>query len=346
MNYLSIIKKYQYFKNTFLLYLKYLIIIFIIFNNYYLINNKLKKHSINDNNNVLKIKFYLFKIIKNYSNKDDYLQVNYLNYFFSFKYNIIKFEYQFSFYNKNNKLIAPSDLTLFYKFHLICNNNDDIYSFPDIYKNLYYHCIEYLNIYDKPVFKIEIIISNETKSNYSIQLFDYKNINYNNINYNKDSLFDTLIINNQYKLLKQQIAKNDIKQKTLSLKKIYIQQPFCISQKNYNKIQNQWNFVNIYNNYFCFCKGRKCIYNNIFRKCKYLFYIYIIDNNKQLYKKTDYLFADFIIESRSSDDTFPVFQEMIKMNLPVHYMTSKIDIYNKYCNNIKFCNLILLTYIR
>ena len=80
----------------------------------------------------------------------------------------------------------------------------------------------------------------------------------------------------------------------------------------------------------------------ISKSCKYDFYKYIIDNNRYVYKKTDYLFIDFIFKEFGEDDTYPVFQEMIKKKYPVHYLTEKSEIYNKYCLNKKKCSIIIL----
>ena len=107
-------------------------------------------------------------------------------------------------------------------------------------------------------------------------------------------------------------------------------------KENYIYENNVWYFKNIYNNYFCFCKD-SCFYLNISQKCKYLFYLNIIDNNKNLYNKTDYLFSDFYFAHKSSDDTFPIFNEMINQNISAHYMDEKRDLYEKFCNNQKKC---------
>ena len=42
-----------------------------------------------------------------------------------------------------------------------------------------------------------------------------------------------------------------------------------------------------------------------------------------------------------NDDTFPIFNEMIKRKFPVHYITEKKSLYNKYCNKIEDCLSIL-----
>ena len=105
---------------------------------------------------------------------------------------------------------------------------------------------------------------------------------------------------------------------------------------------NNWSFINIYNNYFCLCKGNNCSYESINQNCKYYFYLNIIYISKNLYKKDEYLFCDFIHASRSSDDTYPIFKEMLKLNLSVHYLTAKRSIYKEYCQNNKKCLSIIL----
>ena len=49
----------------------------------------------------------------------------------------------------------------------------------------------------------------------------------------------------------------------------------------------------------------------------------------------DYLFIDFISNDLSSDDAFPIFKEMIKEKIPVHYLTESSDIYKQYCSRLK-----------
>jgi hypothetical protein len=105
--------------------------------------------------------------------------------------------------------------------------------------------------------------------------------------------------------------------------------------------ENIWMFENILNNYFCFCKGQKCIKSIINQNCKFFSYVHIIDNSRDLYLKTDYLFVDFIFSEFSSDDVFPIFERMKKQNYPVHYITEKNDILEKYCNNSNKCLTII-----
>ena len=79
-----------------------------------------------------------------------------------------------------------------------------------------------------------------------------------------------------------------------------------------------------------------------FSNGKYFFYLNIIDNNRNVYKKSDYLFIDFIFNEYSSDDAYPVFEAMYNQKLPVHYITEKLDIYQKYCFNKEKCLSIIL----
>ena len=54
------------------------------------------------------------------------------------------------------------------------------------------------------------------------------------------------------------------------------------------------------------------------QRCKYSFYLCIIDNNRYLYK-TEYLLTDFFYESLPSEEDYPIFIEMLK-RINVHYM--------------------------
>ena len=67
-----------------------------------------------------------------------------------------------------------------------------------------------------------------------------------------------------------------------------------------------------------------------FQKCKYEFHLNIVDNNRNLYNKTDYLLADSIDLKISEDYAYNLYLEMIKQNLPAHYMISNENIYNDF----------------
>jgi CDP-glycerol glycerophosphotransferase (TagB/SpsB family) len=67
----------------------------------------------------------------------------------------------------------------------------------------------------------------------------------------------------------------------------------------------------------------------------------IIENNRNLYPKTDYLFVDFIFKDLTSDDAYPIFEEMEKKKYPVHYITEHDEIFEKYCKNEEICSKII-----
>ena len=299
--------------------------------NFYLKNN--------ENYNINFKRFYLHELIKNYDDKYQYFNITDFHYSFSFKFNIVKVEYNIGFFDKTNNLIFPSDMTLYNNLNIICNSSIDNYdnniqSLANIYKNKFFSCIEFININDKLKFGISINKKLYNES-YTIYLIDNKIINYNNL-YNSNCEFEQFIINQKHLSLISKI-KNDT-----NLKKLYIKQPKFCSKTKAIVDSNNWEFINIYNNYFCSCRGSECTYQNISKHCKFYFYLYIIDNNKNLYNKTDYLFGDFIFAKFSSDDAYPIFEEMIKLNLSAHYITEDINIYNKYCQNKTKCLSIIL----
>ena len=127
----------------------------------------------------------------------------------------------------------------------------------------------------------------------------------------------------------------------LNLKKSYMRYPSFSLKTEIPSFYNKWFFKNIYNIHFCFCKGNNCLNVIISQKCKYKFYLYIIDINKNVYPKTEYIFMDFLFDDLSSDDVYPIFEEMINQQFPAHYITEKSDIYNKFCKNIQKCLIIL-----
>ena len=213
-----------------------------------------------------------------------------------------------------------------------------INSLPNVYKNKYYKCTEFLNIKEKINVGIKLFKYNEKDENieYYKDYFISKEIDFNHLNkyFKNNNIFDPLIIN--------KIFLNSIQKINDKLKKSYLKYPIYESKKNATEKENQWNFINLYNIYFCLCKGFKCLNSKIEQLCKYLFYLYILDNNKNIYKKTDFLFIDFIFKEYSSDDVYPIFEEMLKTNLPAHYITEKNNIFQKYCKNQIKCLTIIL----
>jgi CDP-glycerol glycerophosphotransferase (TagB/SpsB family) len=218
-------------------------------------------------------------------------------------------------------------------------NTHNFESIANIYENKYFCCIENFNIGEKLEFGIKIY--NTERSNYirykdmKFLFFNDNILNFKDLNHINDSKFEPLLINEKY---------NDEVNETLSLKKTYIISPICSSKTSLEVEYNNWNFINLYNHYFCFCKGEKCFSKLVIEKgqiCKYKIYLSIIDKNRYLYNKTDYLLADFLFEKLSSDDAYPIFKEMIKRNISAHYMTQKKNIYKQYCGNNEHCQIII-----
>ena len=300
-------------------------------------------------NNFKEISFYNTGNKNNKKNKNKYYKIliffiilvfKFFN--FSYKYNIVQIQYNISFYDKNKILIKPSDLTLFNKLHILCNikkknNSMDIISLAYIFQNRQYICVNYFRIKEKIKFGIKIVEESNENLNKTIYFFSSKILNYKK-KFINNKIFNPFIIKKKYKDLYKKIKTLDKEQNisnfSLGLKKLYIKKPYFLHEIN-NLIKNNiWHFKNIYNKYFCFCKGI-CKYSNIPKLCKYRFYLYIIENNKKFYNKTDYLFSDFYF--LSSDDAFPIFKEMIKQNLSAHYMDEKINLYEKFCGKKKNC---------
>ena len=120
-----------------------------------------------------------------------------------------------------------------------------------------------------------------------------------------------------------------------------MQPPICNLKRNILTNNSEWEFKNIFNYYFCFCVGLNCLKIHLPQIIKSFCYMNIINHNRNIYPKTDYIFVDFIFEDLSSDDTYPVFEKMKKLNYPVHYITEKKKIIEKYCDDINNCSTII-----
>ena len=216
----------------------------------------------------------------------------------------------------------------------------NVISLANILENRHYECVEFFK--DEEQIFLGILI-NDNKNNYIRKYNFISNLKiiFNYYNYKIHNQFNCELANQEYADIIENYNNTKIFNNSFNLKLSYINKPNCFSSFQANINDNEWNFINLYNNYFCICRGLDCIFNDIPQTCKYYFYLNIIDNNKHIYNKTDYLFCDFIIKEYSSDDTYPVFQEMINRNLPVHYLTQNIDIYNKYCEFNKYCLSVL-----
>ena len=296
--------------------------------------------------NIISLNPYL---LFNYPNKNltrlEYFNFSKANYNYSLKYKSIKIEYKVGFFDNNQIIINPSFLTLYNKLHILCelkliNSNISIYSLPNIYQNKYFSCTEFFSIKEKIRLGIKIYIMKEKKEFNSIYFFSEKIVNYRNLKNENNDLFDPLVINSIISSSFKNMDKKEINE-TLRFQKSYIKYPCFTYKRNSLFIENKWNFKNIYNNYFCFCEGVKCLNLNVTQKCKYYFYLNIIENNKHVYNKTDYLFVDFIFAELSSDDVYPIFEKMVEQNIPSHYITENSEIYYKYCYQKTECFTIL-----
>ena len=234
-------------------------------------------------------------------------------------------------------MIKLSDLALFYELNIIChiNSKDNLININFLayaFQNTNFICIQYLDFHENHLkFGIKIYLKNVViiEKNFLIDNI----IDYNKLNYKKDELFDPLLINKNYLILLIKMKEGE----NIGLRKFYIEKPIFSNIISYSLKDNIWNFKNFFNNYFCLCKGSYCFNYNISKICKYRYYLNIIDNNSNLYKKTDFLLADFFLSRSSSDDAYPIFEEMIRLNISAHYMDEKISLYNKFCKKEKYC---------
>ena len=298
------------------------------------------------------LKKFKDELKKNYNTFSGSLKINNLSFnftniksYFSYKYNFVNIIYNIEFFDSNLDIILPSDLTLLYNYHVLCfmnvKNSINIYSLPSIVENNYFRCIEYFGLNE--LIKIGIIIYRTDNNGNIEQDYIYYHIldNLFNYNYEDDNIFNSSKIYEDYKLLLNKIKYNNGEENQQKLKNLYISQPICMLKRDIFEGEKEWVFRNIYNNYFCFCAGLECLNGSISKECKYYFYLYLIDINKNVYEKTDFLLMDFILRNYSSDDVYPIFEKMINKNLNAHYITGNENIYQKYCNNTKRCNSVI-----
>ena len=321
---------------------------------------------------IKKIPFLLTKKFSNktynnstlFMNNNLFFHLNNYKIICSYNYNLIKICYKIQIFDSSFNNISPSNLTLHHNLHIFCllninntfnllnstitykkkilkKNINVIYSFAIIEEDKYFKCIEfsYFNESIKIGFVIYETTNNNTiKNNYKSFSID---INIHNLLFVNNDIFNSSIINYEYNYFFSHLQRNKSSSKSFRLKKLYISKPFFTLKRNFTNKENQWTFANIFNEYFCFCKGFNCIKSMISRNCKYFFYLYLIDINKDIYNKTDFLLLDFISKNFSSDDVFPIFERMIYRNINAHYLTEKEDIYEKYCKDIINCDIVI-----
>ena len=273
-----------------------------------------------------------------------YFNATFFDKSYSLNYNIVEIKYLIIVLDENKNRIKPFDLPFYYDLNVFCiikNKNTIVETFPNYYEDISFICVEHF----EPNEKIELGIKIYKKKfdNYqNVSSFYYfKNTNYNifKLHNNNDEKFEPIKIHKEYINLINKIKNNKEK---LTLKNSYIQIPSFNSKLQIKNNNNNWIFKNIYNQYYCFCKGIFCQKNTFqFQNCKYFYYLSIIDKLRHLYKKTEYLLADFIFANFNDDDILPIFRRMIEQHLPAHYMTKKESLYKEYCLYRSKCLIIL-----
>lgn len=299
--------------------------------------------------------YSLTSLAKNIANMPEiYLSITDIRITYSNNHNLMEIIYYINLYDQNYYLIKPSNLPLLYNLGILCDfysfsTKENIYSIANIFENKKFYCVEYSKLSEHVKFGIKVYKIKEIgeKTEFSeLFFFSDKIININKTpaiqnNYH----FDVISINKKYNKLLLKI--NEQKKKLFTkefnnLLQSYIQPPLCFLKEDIAQFDGKWSFHNIYNNYFCFCKGESCLNINSYnmhgyQMCKYNFYLTIIDNNKYLYSKTDYLLSDFFDGNIEPSDAFPIFKEMIKKQLKAHYITMSWDIFSEYCLKKPIC---------
>ena len=298
-----------------------------------------------NNPNIININNY-FNYSANYFIIDNLtFNITNINSYFSYNFKLAKISFSIQIFDADKNLILPSDLTLFYNLHILCflKKRDiiNIYSLANIEDDKFFKCTEFYNLNEN--IKTGVIIyemNNFGFINPDYKLFYLDKRLFNSFSESND-IFNTSILTDKYLYTLNQIQNENNFIESKKLKKLYISKPYGILKRNIFTKNNGWYFFNIYNEYFCFCSDKNCLKIKISKKCKYFFYLYLIDTNKNVYEKNEYLLLDFILKNYSSDDAFPIFEKMINENITAHYLTADENIYEKYCYHKKKCDIII-----
>jgi len=323
-----------------------LFLFFIIFYLIFKINNLKEFRDYLRFKNKTKDANYIINLNSDNENKTIYFNMTFYNASYSFKYNIVEITYLIHVCDENKNRIQPFELFFNYDLNIFCNmkiieENNTIETFPSYYNNISLICTEYFELNE--IVELGIKIYKKVQDIYQnvsyFYFFDNKNFNFSNLHFDNDNKFAPFKIKKEYIDLMNEIKNNNEK---LTLKNSYIQNPFFNSKTRLQNDDNKWIFKNIYNQYFCFCKGLFCKKNiSIFQNCKYYFYLSIIDKLRDLFEKTDYLLADFIDLNFNDDDILPIFKRMIGQNLPAHFISPKENLYKEFCFQKSRCLTIL-----
>ena len=214
----------------------------------------------------------------------------------------------------------------------------------NIYKNKYFLCVEHVKLEEHIKFGIKIFRINETNEEIEYNEFFFfihqiSNININSTFQNNNKFNISPMYDNYMKILRENLED---KNKKDFMRSSFLQPPLFSLKRDISQIEGRWYFNNLFETYFCFCRGENSCINIIslkmidFQSCKYFYFLTVIYNNRKLYPKEHYLLSDFFDENIESADAFPIFLEMINQNLNAHYLTMSPTIYNTFClNNIK-----------
>ena len=292
----------------------------------------------------------IFFINYNLDNKNItlYFEISPFENSYSRKSNIAEVIYNIIIFDEKKKRINPFNLAYYYDLHILCNMkqmNDNVFieSFPNYYYNLNLICTENFQLTEEVQLGIKVYQKTDNSEHLLHEYYYFSNQDSNlfKLSPNNDNKFSIFRIKNEYINLIDKINENKTK---LSLKNSYIQKPSFYTITSKENEDNKWLFKNIYNQYFCFCKGLGCENSKntfIFQSCKYYYYLTIIDSYKHLYEKTEYLLADFILLDFNDDDVLPIFRRMITKNMSAHYMSPKKDLYKEFCQDNLRCNVII-----
>ena len=324
----------------------------------------IKYHKINllDTIKLPENKYYLSNYLKKSNetnettieNIDYSFNLTYINFKFSLKFKMVKVEYNVAFYDKNENYVPPTTL-ISQNIHVNChteilNTEEKTEAMGDIIDNKYFKCVELFSTNERLKFGIQIYrikIDDNNPDEYNIDdyfnliFFNEGQLKFENYKYKDDDYFNPYKLKDNYVAVVKKMNDKRVNQ-TLKLLKSYINFPFITTKENCLEYENKWFFRNLYNNYFCTCRGGDCVNTKIAQPCKYLFYLHVIDNNRHIYEKTDYLFMDFIFKELVAVDVFPIFTEMLKQGLPVHYITEKINITNNLTEEQKKSSIIFV----
>lgn len=211
---------------------------------------------------------------------------------------------------------------------------------PKIEEDKYFKCVEFYKFRDN--IKLGFILYKTNQSGFVKRGYQtiYLDKNHYNKKYQYEDIFDSLKILKEYNFMFSQLKNDNSSIQTKKLKRLYNLKPVFTLKRHINPVKNQWIFLNIFNEYFCFCKRTYFLNLMISKICKYYLYLHLIDKNHEIYKKTDFLLMDFIFKNYSSDDVYPIFEKMINRNLSAHYLTERKDIYKRHCDKIRFCDFV------